>query len=79
MDDLALGLSGSSASAAHGGNFTYTIAVTSKGPDFGYNVRIDDPLPAGTTLVSYNAGGGTCTAPAVGTTGTLHCSLPQLE
>jgi uncharacterized repeat protein (TIGR01451 family) len=79
MDDLALGLSGSSASAAHGGNFTYTIAVTSKGPDFGYNVRIDDPLPAGTTLLSYNAGGGTCTAPAVGTAGTLHCSLPQLN
>jgi uncharacterized repeat protein (TIGR01451 family) len=79
MDDLALGISGSSSSVAHSGNFTYTIAVTSKGPDFGSNVRIDDPLPAGTTFVSYNAGGGICTAPAVGATGTLHCALTQLN
>jgi len=79
MDDLALGLSSSSASVTHGANLTYTLAVTSKGPDLGYNVRIDDPLPAGTTFVSYNAGGGTCTAPAIGATGTLHCALPTLE
>ena len=79
MDDLALGISGSSSFVAHGGNLTYTLAVTSKGPDFGYNVRIDDPLPASTTLVAYNAGGGTCTAPPVGNTGTLHCALPQLN
>ena len=79
MDDLALGVSSSASPVAHGGNLTYTIAVTSKGPDFGYNVRIDDSLPAGTTLVSYNAGGGTCTAPAIGATGSLHCALPQLN
>jgi len=79
MDDLALGLSASSGSVAQGGNLTYTIAVTSKGPDFGSNVRIDDPLPSGTTFVSYNAGIGTCTVPAVGATGTLHCALPQLN
>jgi uncharacterized repeat protein (TIGR01451 family) len=79
MDDLALGLSASSGSVVHGGNLTYTIAVTSKGPDFGYNVRIDDPLPSGTTFVSYNPGGGTCTTPPVGATGTLHCVLNQLE
>ena len=78
-DDLALGISGSSGSTTHGGNFTYTIAVTSKGPDFGVNVHIDDTLPAGTTFVSDSAGGGTCTAPAVGATGTLHCTLPQLN
>ncbi len=69
MDDIALGVSASAGTVAHGGNLTYTIAVTSKGPDFGYNVRISDPLPAGTTFVSYDAGGGTCTAPAVGGTG----------
>ena len=79
MDDLALGLSGSSSSVMHGNNFTYTVAVTSKGPDFGYNLRIDDSLPVGTTLVGYNAGGGTCTAPPVGSTGTLHCTLSQLN
>jgi uncharacterized repeat protein (TIGR01451 family) len=79
MDDLALGISGPSSSVVHGGNFTYTIAVTSKGPDVGYNLRVDDSLPAGTTFVAYNAGGGTCTAPSVGGTGTLHCTLPKLE
>jgi uncharacterized repeat protein (TIGR01451 family) len=79
MDDLALGLSASAGTVASGSNLTYTIAVTSKGPDFGYNLRIDDPLPVGTTFVSSTSGGGTCTAPAVGGTGTLHCTLPQLE
>ena len=79
MDDLALGLSASPSPVAHGGMLTYTIAVTSKGPDFGYNVRIGDSLPAGTTFVSYNAGGGKCTAPAVGGTGTLSCDVLQLN
>ncbi|MGC2604768.1 MAG: SBBP repeat-containing protein, partial [Silvibacterium sp.] len=79
MDDLALGLSASPSPVAQGSNLTYTIAVTSKGPDFGYNVRMSDPIPAGTTFVSYNAGGGKCTAPAVGGTGLFHCELLQLN
>jgi uncharacterized repeat protein (TIGR01451 family) len=80
MDDLTLGVSASpSLSVTHGSNLTYTLAATSMGPDFGYNVRIDDPLPAGTTFVSFAASRGTCTAPAVGATGTLHCQLQQLE
>jgi uncharacterized repeat protein (TIGR01451 family) len=79
MDDLALGISASSGSVLQGNNLTYTIAVTSKGPDFAYNLRVDDPVPAGTTFVSYGAGGGTCTAPEVGGTGNLHCVLPQLR
>ena len=79
MDDLALGISASASPVAHGSNLTYTIAVTSKGPDFGANVRVADTLPAGTTFVSYNAGGGSCVAPAVGGTGTINCTLPQLN
>ena len=79
MDDIALGVSASAGTVTHGGNLTYTIAVTSKGPDFGYDVRISDPLPVGTTFVSYDAGGGTCTAPAVGGTGTLSCEVLRLE
>lgn len=79
MDDVELGISASpSLSVTHGTNLTYTLDATSKGPDFGVNVRIDDPLPAGTTFVSYAASRGTCTAPAVGATGTLHCTLQQL-
>jgi uncharacterized repeat protein (TIGR01451 family) len=78
-DDLALALSASPSPVAHGGTLTYTIAVTSKGPDFGSNVRISDSLPAGTTFVSYNAGGGKCTAPSVGGTGALNCDVLQLN
>ena len=79
MDDIALGVSAVPSPVVHGGNLTYTIAVTSKGPDFGYNVRLADTLPAGTTFVSYDAGGGSCVAPAVGGTGTMNCTLPQLN
>ena len=80
MDDLALGISASpSSSVKHGSNLVYTLAVTSKGPDFGNNVRLDDPLPAGTTFLSLARNGGTCTTPAMGATGTVHCVIPQLN
>jgi uncharacterized repeat protein (TIGR01451 family) len=79
MDDLALALSASPSPVIHGSNLTYTIAVTSKGPDFGVNLQVSDTLPTGTTFVSYSAGGGTCTAPPVGSRGTLNCRLAQLN
>jgi uncharacterized repeat protein (TIGR01451 family) len=79
MDDISLALSGSPTTIAHGAQLTYTIAVTSKGPDFGVNVVVDDTLPTGTTFVSHTASGGSCTAPAVGVTGKLHCVLSQLN
>lgn len=78
-DDLTLALSASPSPVGHGGTLTYTIAVTSKGPDFATNLRVTDVLPAGTTFVSDNAGGGSCTGPAVGQTGTLQCTLGQLN
>lgn len=61
-DDLALALSASPSPVAHGGLLAYTIAATSKGPDFATNLRVTDVLPARTTFVSDNAGGGSCTA-----------------
>lgn len=79
MDDLSIAVSASPSPVRHGGNLTYTIATTSKGPDFAVNLRVDDVLPQNTTFVSANAGGGTCTTPAVGGTGELHCVLPQQE
>ena len=79
MDDLSLALNASPSPVAHGSSLTYTMGVTSKGPDFGVNVRVSDTLPSGTTFVSYDAGGGTCTSPPVGSTGTLNCVLPQLN
>ncbi len=79
MDDIAAHISASPSPVKHGANLTYTISATSNGPDFGYNVHINDPLPAGTTFVSDTAGGGSCTAPAVGAAGTLHCTLGTLN
>lgn len=79
MDDVAAHISASPSPVSHGANLTYTLSATSNGPDFGYNVHIDDSLPSGTTFVSDTAGGGTCTAPAVGTTGKLHCTLGTLN
>jgi len=57
MDDVAAHINASPSPVAHGANLTYTLSATSNGPDFGYNVYINDPLPAGTTFVSDNAGG----------------------
>lgn len=79
MDDVAAHISASPSPVSHGANLTYTLSATSNGPDFGYNVHIGDPLPSGTTFVSDTAGGGTCTAPAVGATGALHCTLGTLN
>jgi uncharacterized repeat protein (TIGR01451 family) len=79
MDDLSLALSASPAPVVQGSDLTYTISVTSKGPDFGVNVRVSDTLPTGSTFVGYEAGGGTCTAPEPGNAGTLNCTLPQLN
>ena len=63
----------------HGSDLTYTIAVTSKGPDLGVNVRVSDTLPSGTTFLSCDAGGGTCKAPPVGSTGTMNCVVAKLD
>ena len=79
MDDLAVELSAAPAPVAHGSNLTYTIAVTSKGPDFGVNVRLGDPIPAGTTFVSDDAGGGSCSVATAGVDRTLNCTLARLN
>jgi len=79
MDDIAVQVSASPSPIAHGANLTYTLTATSNGPDFGANVHLDAVLSAGTTFVSDNPGGGMCTVPAVGGTGTLHCTLARLN
>lgn len=79
MDDVAVALSASPTVVAHGSDLIYTIAVTSKGPDFGVNVKVSDPIPAGTSFVSYDAGGGTCSVATVGVDRTLNCTLARLN
>lgn len=76
--DLSAAITGSGTTATHGGAYTYTITATNKGPDAAVNVKIIDPLPAGTTFVSDNAGTGACTAPASGNSGTVQCAITRL-
>jgi uncharacterized repeat protein (TIGR01451 family)/fimbrial isopeptide formation D2 family protein len=59
-----------------GTDLTYTITVTNAGPESAAQVSVLDTLPAGTTFVSLAAPAGwTCATPAVGSGGTVDCSL----
>jgi len=78
-DDLVLGISASPNPVSQGQNLTYTITVTSKGPDFGTNVFVTDSVPGGTTFVSVEPGGAVCKSPTVGSLGVINCTLPQLN
>ncbi len=61
---------------APGGNLTYTITVTNNGPDPADNAFWSDTLPTETTFVSLaQPGGWSCSTPAVGSGGTVSCSL----
>jgi uncharacterized repeat protein (TIGR01451 family) len=64
---------------AAGDNLTYTIQISNEGPDDALTVTLDDPLPPGTTFVSLaSPAGWSCTPPAVGSGGTVSCSIPTL-
>ncbi len=56
--DLAVTMTGSS-SAGTGGQATYAVTVINNGPNAAMNVVINDPVPAGVTVVSVS---GDCTA-----------------
>jgi uncharacterized repeat protein (TIGR01451 family) len=62
-----------------GTNLTYTITLTNAGPSQAANAALTDTLPVGETFVSLTAPGGwTCTTPAVGSPGTVDCSIASL-
>jgi len=56
------------ATAQSGGTITYTLSVSNAGPFDAHNVTVDDPLPAGETLVSATPSQGSCS-------GTVTCQL----
>jgi uncharacterized repeat protein (TIGR01451 family) len=72
--DLKLTASASPNPVAHGTNLTYTFAVLNNGPDVSDGDTLTDALPSGTTFVSFSTTSGTCTHPAVGSSGTFKCS-----
>jgi uncharacterized repeat protein (TIGR01451 family) len=58
---------------------TYTITVTNGGPDVAMNVVLDDTLPGTMTFVSLSSPPGwTCSTPAPGAGGLVHCTRPGL-
>ena len=77
--DLGLGNIASPVTAVRGDNLTYTLTTRNNGPDWAAYLKLNDPIPPGTSFVSYDAGGGACTSPAVGGIGTLTCTLPRLN
>jgi len=55
-----------------GGSITYNITVQNAGPANASNVMVNDPLPAGETLVSATPSQGTCS-------GTVTCNLGSIS
>lgn len=58
--DLSLVKTAAPTSVTVGGQVTYTLLVTNNGPADASGVTVDDPLPAGETLVSANPSQGSC-------------------
>ena len=60
---------------AAGGTIIYSQSITNNGPDAATNATLVQSTPAGTTFQSLTAPAGwTCTTPAAGATGAIHCS-----
>jgi uncharacterized repeat protein (TIGR01451 family) len=72
--DLIVQAKGAPNPVVTGQNLSYTIDYVSHGPESDPDVVITDQLPAGTTFVSCS-GGGPCTAPPVGSGGTVTLKL----
>jgi uncharacterized repeat protein (TIGR01451 family) len=74
--DLAVTKSRSPSGLVEAGtNVTYTITVTNNGPNGAGNVTLTDAVPAATGLVSLSQPPGwSCTAPAVGSSGSISCT-----
>jgi uncharacterized repeat protein (TIGR01451 family) len=79
--DLAVTNAGSPNPVLSGGNITYTQTVTNNGPLDALNAVFTEAIPANTTFQSINtslAPGWTCVTPAVGGTGTISCTNPDV-
>jgi uncharacterized repeat protein (TIGR01451 family) len=62
-----------------GDNLNYTLTAQNNGPDAAATVVLSDTLPVNTTFVSLTAPAGwNCTTPAVGSNGTVTCTIGNL-
>ncbi len=77
--DLAVTLADTPDPVNAGTPLSYAIHLSNAGISYAPNARWNLDLPAGTTFTSVSAPAGwACTAPAVGATGSVSCSLPSL-
>jgi uncharacterized repeat protein (TIGR01451 family) len=78
--DLQTVKSDSPDSVPPGGTITYDIILTNAGPDTADFASLEDTLPDGTTFVSFVPADAAwiCTTPAVGSGGTVSCSIDSL-
>jgi uncharacterized repeat protein (TIGR01451 family) len=68
-------------SVSAGGTVTYGLSVQNSGPNSAEAVTLNDPVPVGTTFVSFSQTSGpafTCTTPAAGNSGTVRCYTENL-
>ncbi len=78
--DLAVTKTDSPDPVSPGGTLTYTIVVTNKGPKTATSVAMDDTVPSGTTFSSISVPSAwSCTTPAVGGTGKVHCTTGSMS
>lgn len=76
--DVSVGVSAAAGGGKAKGQMTYSLTVSNAGPSTATGITVEDSLPAQTAFVSVTAGQGTCTAPAVGTSGAIICSIGSL-
>ncbi len=58
-----------------GANLSYALTAKNNGPDTALGVSVTDATPTGTTFVSVTPNTGSCTAPPVGGTGNVTCTV----
>jgi uncharacterized repeat protein (TIGR01451 family) len=81
--DIAVTNSGTPSPVVPGNNITYTQTVMNNGPVDGIDATMTEVVPANTTFQSIvisgaGAAGWTCTNPAVGGTGVITCTNPDI-
>jgi uncharacterized repeat protein (TIGR01451 family) len=72
--DLSMAVK-SSTTIKSGANLPYALTAKNNGPDTAQGITVTDATPTGTTFVSVTPNTGSCTAPPVGGTGTVTCTV----
>jgi uncharacterized repeat protein (TIGR01451 family) len=77
--DVAVTISSSPNPVSPAENYTYTVGAVNNGPSAASNISVSNPLPAGTNFQSLIVPvGWSCGTPAVGSGGTITCTIASL-